>query len=288
VIGASRRGTVPEGCGTGVSIDLRDRAAVMSVVTEHRPEVVYHLAALSSVGRSWDDPGTTVNDNVASAVAVLEAVRLQAPEARVVWASSCEVYGTPPALPVQEDAPLSPLSPYAVSKAAGEMLVSVYVRSHGLRICRARPFNHAGPGQQPIFIVSSLAQQAAEARLRGATSVQIVTGNPDTRRDFTDVRDVVRAYRLLARPDIEPDVYNISSGVSVSAAENVRTVASHLAPIEVEHVIDPTRVRANEVTDSRGSHSRLTQLTDWRPEIPLRQTIADAIAYWEATLSDHG
>lgn len=235
-----------------------------------------------------DDPAATVNDNVASSVSMLEGVRLGAPEARVVWASSCEVYGMPAKLPVNEDAPLSPLSPYAVSKAAGEMLVSVYVKSHRLSICAARPFNHAGPGQQPIFIVSSLAQQAAEARLGGATSVRIVTGNPDARRDFTDVRDVVRAYRLLARPDVTPDVYNISSGVSVSAAENVQTVAALLAPIEVKHVVDPSRVRANDVMDSRGSHARLTQATGWRPEIPLRQTIADAIADWEAALSASG
>ena len=258
---------------------------MLGLIAEHRPEVVYHLAALSSVGRSWDDPATTVNANTASAVSVLEGVRLRAPEARLVWASSCEVYGMPTKLPINEDTPLSPLSPYAVSKATGEMLAAVYAKSHRLSICRARAFNHAGPGQQPIFIVSSLAQQAAQARLRGATSVQIVTGNPDARRDFTDVRDVVRAYRLLARPDVTPDVYNISSGVSVSAAENVRTVASLLAPIEAEHVIDPGRVRANDVMDSRGSHARLTRATGWRPEIPLRQTIADTIAYWEEALS---
>jgi len=148
-----------------------------------------------------------MKDNTTSAASMLEAVRHEAPDARVVWVSSCEVYGPPASLPLHEDAPLAPANPYAVSKAAGEMLARVYVEAHGLRIVCARPFSHAGPGQLPIFILSSLSRQAAEGRIAGASELKIVTGNPDTRRDFTDVRDIVRAYRLLAESEAVRDEF---------------------------------------------------------------------------------
>ena len=283
VIALSRRGITPEGCGRSVAVDLRDGDRVTDALRESAPEVVYHLAALSSVGRSWEQPAQTLGENVATAVNVLEAVRSAAPDARVVWVSSCEVYGAPAELPTPEDAPLRPANPYAVSKATGELLTDVYASSYGLDIVRARPFSHSGPGQLPIFLLSSLARQAAAGRMAGVQQLEIVTGNPDTRRDFTDVRDVVRAYRLLAA-GAQPGVYNVCSSVSVSAYEQVQLLAELLAPIVVEHTIDPARVRANEVMDLRGSHTRLTAATGWEPEIPLRQTMADTIAWWEHEL----
>lgn len=298
VTGLSRSGRLAGG-GDSQAIDLRDATAVRQAFRDAGPEIVYHLAALSSVGRSWEDPGRTVKDNVATAVSVLEALRTEAPDARVVWVSSCEVYGAPAALPVRETAPVKPANPYAVSKATGDLLAGVYAGAHGLEILRARPFNHAGPGQLPVFIVSSLARQAAQARIAGAQRIRIVTGNPDTRRDFTDVRDVTRAYRLLARGGVpgrggergepgrggEAGIYNVSSGVSFSATDQVRLLAELIAPIEVEHSVDPARVRAHEVPDLRGAHDRLTAATGWQPEIPLKQTIADAIDWWETELA---
>jgi GDP-4-dehydro-6-deoxy-D-mannose reductase len=270
-----------------VAIDLLDADAVRLVLREVSPEVVYHLAALSSVGRSWEDPVGTVHDNSVTAVNVLEALRLEAPEARVVWVSSCQVYGMARQLPVTEDAPLAPDNPYAVSKVAGDLLAGVYAVAHSLRIVRTRPFNHAGPGQLPSFILSSLARQAAEGLLAGGRSIELVTGNPETRRDFTDVRDVVRAYRMLASYDsrAEPAVFNVSSGRSVSAADQVQLIRQLVAPVHVEHVVDPSRVRAHEVMDQSGSHERLTAATGWEPAIPLLTTIKDTIAWWEAELS---
>ncbi len=268
----------------GAAVDLRDAAALRGVVRDARPEVVYHLAALSSVGRSWEDPAETMEDNVATAVNVLEAVRAEAPAARLVWVSTCEFYGAADVLPIVEDAPARPGNPYAVSKTAGDLLACVYADAHGMHVVRARPFNHAGPGQLSIFIASSLARQAAEARRSGVRSLRIVTGNPDTRRDFTDVRDIVRAYRLLAER-APAGVYNVSSGASISAAEQVRLVADLIAPIEVEHEVDPARVRAHEVMDLRGSHERLTAATGWQPEIPFSQTMSDMIDWWAAELT---
>lgn len=284
VIALSRRGTAPDGAGSGIAVDLRDAEAVAAAVAESEPTVVYHLAALSSVGRSWEQPAQTLDENVRSAVNLLEAVRRQAPEARVLWVSTCEVYGDPRALPIAEEARMAPANPYAVSKAAGEMLASVYAESHGLEIVRARPFSHSGPGQLPIFLLSSLTRQAAEGRRAGVSRLRIVTGNPDTRRDFTDVRDIVRAYRMLATGGAE-GVFNVSTGTSISAGEQVTLLGELLAPIEVEHVVDPARVRAHEVMDLRGDHTRLTTATGWEPEIPFRQTMADTIGWWMAELA---
>lgn len=329
VVGLSRRGTVVDGCGRGVAVDLRDGSAVQAVLRSARPEVVYHLAALTSVGRSWQAPARTLGDNTAGSVELLEALRGvggrgQVGPIRVIWVSSCEVYGESPALPATEDAPMRPANPYAVSKATGEMLAEVYRDAYGLEIVRARPFSHSGPGQLPSYLLSNLSRQAARGRRAGASALRIATGNPDTRRDFTDVRDVVRAYRLLAlapssgtpRPLGPPGplgepgqpgkqgepgqpgepgalrapggVYNVSSGRSVSAAEQVTLLAELVAPIEVDHVVDPALVRPREVMDLRGDPTRLTALTGWRPQIPLRQTMSDTIQYWERQLADSG
>jgi GDP-4-dehydro-6-deoxy-D-mannose reductase len=285
VFGISRSGELPTGTGTGLAVDLRDPGAVRAALAETQPEAIYHLAALSHVGRSWEDPAATMAANVDGAAVLLEAIRAEAPAARVLWASTCEVYGRVASLPVSEDAPLAPINPYAVSKAAGDMLAGVYAEAHGLAILRARPFNHVGPGQLPIFIVSSLAQQAAQARVDGASELTIVTGNPDTRRDYTDVRDVCAAYRELVLSDAAPAVYNVCSGVSVSARELVALVGELIAPIALTHEVDPGRVRPHEVMDHRGSAAAVAAATGWRPEIPLRQTVADTIAWWERELS---
>jgi GDP-4-dehydro-6-deoxy-D-mannose reductase len=287
VVGLSRQGVVPEGCGQGVAVDMRDADAVSQAVRGAAPELVYHLASLTSVGRSWEAPGQTVGDNDAISVGLLEALRRVAGGTPVVWVSSCEIYGDPEELPATEDLPARPANPYAVSKASGEMLAAVYAEAYGLKIVRARPFSHSGPGQLPIFLLSSLARQAAEGRRAGVSTLEIVTGNPDTRRDFTDVRDVVRAYRLLAqallagKPGAAGGVFNVSTGRSVSAGEQVALLGELLAPIAVHHSVDPARVRATEVMDLRGDPSRLKALTGWEPTISLRQTMADTIAFWE-------
>jgi GDP-4-dehydro-6-deoxy-D-mannose reductase len=284
VVGISRSGAIPDGAGEGRTVDLLDADAVRSTVRDVAPDVVYHLAALSSVGRSWEEPARTLSDNVAMAVNMLESLRAAAPATRIVWVSSCEVYGTPEQLPVAEDAALKPANPYAVSKTTGDLLAGVYIDAYGLDLVRARPFNHAGPGQRPIFILSSLARQAAEAVLADSGSLEILAGNPDTRRDFTDVRDMVRAYRLLALRG-DPTIYNIGSGRSVSAADQVRLLAELVAPIQVRQIVDPDRLRAHEVMDLRGDHDRLSATTGWKPEIPLRQTMSDTIEWWKQELS---
>jgi GDP-4-dehydro-6-deoxy-D-mannose reductase len=265
-----------------ISVDLRDAGAARAAIAAARPEVVYHLAGRAHVGDSWRDPAGTLHDNVAIALNVLEAVRAEAPEAKVVAVASSEVYGPPARLPVDESSPLRPQNPYAVSKAAVDLLAGFYADSHGLHVIRARSFNHAGPGQEPTYAIASFARQVAAAVEAGADPVRIVTGNASTRRDYTDVRDVVRAYRLLAER-AEPGTYNICSGRTSSAGELIAELAD-IAGVALEHVVDPELVRPNEVQELRGSYAALRAATGWQPELPLRRTLADTLAWWRAEL----
>jgi GDP-4-dehydro-6-deoxy-D-mannose reductase len=207
---------------------------------------------------------------------LLDAVRSEAPGAAVVAVSSGEVYGPPAALPVDEAAPLRPQNPYAVSKAAGDLLAGFFADAHGLRVARPRAFNHSGPGQPPLYALASFSRQVAAGLEAGEDPIRVVTGNPDARRDFTDVRDVVRAYRLLAG---QTGVSNVCSGRSWSARELIEGLG-RAAGVAIEHVVDPKLVRAHEVMDVRGSAARLHEATGWAPEIPLPDTLADSIAWW--------
>lgn len=280
VHGISRSGAAPEGVAAEV-VDLRDGEAVASCVRRVRPEVVYHLAALSSVGRSWSEPARTLEANAGGAVSLLEALRAHAREARIVWVSSSEVYGTVATTPIRESAACRPESPYGVSKLAAEQLAAVYAQAHGLRVVIARPFSHSGPGQRPIFLLSNLAWQAVSARRRGESALRILTGNGRVRRDVTDVRDVVHAYRLLAASSLS-GVVNVCSGVTRSTADQVAALARQAPDLEIEHVIDPALVRSSEVMELRGDPARLESETGWRPQIPYEQTLADTIDFWES------
>jgi GDP-4-dehydro-6-deoxy-D-mannose reductase len=253
--------------------DLRDARATREAIGATRPDVVYHLAALSSVGRSWDDPAAVLADNADMALSVLEGIRHEAPRARVVLVSSGEVYGAPAEVPVRESAPLRPQNPYAVSKATVDLLGGLYADAHGLAVVIARAFNHAGPGQGDTFALSSFARQIAE----GADVIR--TGRLTTRRDFTDVRDVVRAYRMLAEDGVPGEAYNVCSGRSVAISELVGYLAE-AAEREITHGEDPARVRAHEVADLYGSPEKLRAATGWEPGIPIARTAADALAWW--------
>jgi len=261
-------------------VDLLDAEATRRAVAEAAPDVLYHLAAKASVGRSWEDPRRALTENVTMTLNVLEAVGAEAPDATVVVVGTGEVYGPPQRLPVTEDAPLQPQNPYAVSKASAELLAGFYADAHGCEVIRTRAFNHAGPRQSPIYAIASFARQIAEGRRRGENPVRVVTGNPDVRRDFTDVRCVARAYRLLAAR-APAGVYNVCSGVTPSIREIV-TLLGEVGGVRVEHVIDPNLVRDHEVMEIRGAHDRLTDATGWEPVIPFQRTLGDAVAWWES------
>jgi GDP-4-dehydro-6-deoxy-D-mannose reductase len=262
-------------------LDLLDAEAVRRAIAGAAPARVFHLAALASVARSWEDPRTVLRDNLAMTVNLLEAVRQETPGAAIVLASSGEIYGPPERLPLTEAEPLRPQNPYAVSKAACDLLAGQYADAHGLGVVRMRAFNQAGPGQSDVFVVSTIARQVAEAEAAGASEAVIRTGNPDSARDFTDVRDTVRAYAEGSA--LPAGAYNVCRGEATSVRALVE-LAGRVSGVKIRHDVDTERVRAHDVPEVRGSAERLTSASGWRPEIPLEQTVADAIAYWRARL----
>jgi GDP-4-dehydro-6-deoxy-D-mannose reductase len=268
---------------TREQLDLLDLDATRAALRETAPEVVFHLAAQASVGRSWGAPAETLTANVAITANLLEAVRLEAPRARVLAISSGEIYGPPEYLPVDESAPLRPQNPYAVSKAACDLLAGQYADAHGMHVIRVRPFNHAGPGQGDNYVIGTLTRQVAAAEAAGASECVVRTGNIDSARDFTDVRDVTRAYVDAAA--LAPGVWNVASGRSTSVRELIKLVRA-AASIPVRHELDPAKVRVTDVPDVRGTAERLRVATGWTPEIPLNQTVVDALNDWRERLSE--
>jgi GDP-4-dehydro-6-deoxy-D-mannose reductase len=262
--------------------DLRDHAGWEATIGGVGPEVVYHLGGWSDVGGSWHDPYTTFEVNVLGTVSILEAARRSGCR-RVVVVSSADVYGAVPAdeLPITEEHPILPSSPYGASKQATEAAAMQYHRGYGLDVVIVRPFNHIGPGQSPRFAAPAFARQIAEAEqaaasVAGADPGPLRHGDLTPERDLTDVRDVVRAYRLLARSGRPGQSYNVCSGQSTSMATVLDTLCSLTStPIETE--IDPSRLRPVEVMTQRGSPTKLTEATGWRPTIGLEQTLADVL-----------
>ncbi len=267
---------------SSADLDLRDADRVKEAVARAKPERVFHLAALASVGRSWEHPRRTLSENQSMTVNVLEAVCEEAPDARVLVASSGEIYGPPAELPVTENAPLRPQSPYAVSKAGTDLLGALYADARGLAVVRTRAFNHAGPGQSDAYVVGTLTRQVAQAEAAGETRATLHTGNPESARDFTDVRDVVAAYALAV--DLEPGAYNIASERAVAVNDLIEIVRGQ-TELELRHEIDEARVRGHDVREVRGSAAKLRDATGWRPRIALEQTVADALAHWRRALA---
>ena len=266
--------------GLDTEVDITEPAGLRDVVVTAAPDAVCHLAALSSVGASWGASQATYEVNTVGTANVLDAALACRARPRVLLISSSEVYGrvSPGDLPLGEDRPFAPVSPYAASKAAAEMIGLQAWLGSGLEVMRARPFNHTGPGQRPDFVVPALAQQIAAALDGGAD--RLSTGNLEARRDITDVRDVVRAYRQLLVAGRPGQVYNVCRGQAVS----IRHVAERLlalAGADLPIVVDPQRVRPVEIPELRGDRSRLESETGWRPELPLDSTLGDVLAYWQ-------
>lgn len=273
-----------EHCGDEVvlvdrEVDVTDGEAVRKSVTSVQPDVVYHLAGLAHVGRSFEDPAATYRVNAIGSLNVLEAAAACAASPRVLLVSSAEVYGSAGGEPVDEEAPLRPTSPYAASKLGAEFIGLQHWLGQGLPVVRVRPFNHVGPGQSADFVVPALAKRIVAAERSGGGTVPI--GNLEAKRDFTDVRDVVRAYRLLVERGKEGDVYNMASGRALSIRE-VASMLVALAETSVELVVDPALVRPVDVPVFVGDARKLVTATGWAPEVPLERTLTDVLAYWRS------
>ena len=284
VIGIGRRPhaevSPPEGLRAYEQLDLHDLDRTRGVVRDAAPDRVFHLAGHSSVASSWDDPAGLIADNVSCTLNLLEALRLDAPAARVLVAGSSEEYGDPQRLPVTEDHPLQPRNPYGISKAAIDLAAGVYTDAYGMHVVRTRAFNHIGPGQSDSFVAASFARQIADAERRGdpTGAVEVLTGDVHVKRDFTDVRDVVDAY-WLALDRASPGAYNVCSGRVVPITDILGALASHTR-LEVTFRPDPGSVRKQDVREIYGSHQKLTGATGWEPRIPLEQTIGDTLDWW--------
>jgi GDP-4-dehydro-6-deoxy-D-mannose reductase len=266
--------------GLDAEVDITRAADLREVLTSAAPVAICHLAALASVGASWGASEATYQVNTVGTANLLDAALACAPRPRVLIVSSSEVYGRvgPADLPLGEDRPFAPVSPYAASKAAAEMVGLQAWLGAGLEVVRARPFNHTGPGQRPDFVVPALAEQVARAVQSGADRLN--TGNLEARRDISDVRDVVRAYRLLLVGGRAGSVYNVCRGEAVS----IRQVAERLlaiAGVDLPIVVDPDRVRPVEIPELRGDPSRLGAAVGWQPEYDLDRTLTDVLAYWQ-------
>ncbi|MDA8076898.1 MAG: GDP-mannose 4,6-dehydratase [Actinomycetota bacterium] len=258
--------------------DVTDEQAIEQAIEAARPDAVYHLAARTHVGDSWRDPLDVLRVNVLGTASVLDAARRAAAEATVLVVSSSEVYGSvaPEELPLAESAPLHPVTPYAASKAAAEQVALQAWRGYGQRVVVVRPFNHVGPGQSTSFAVPALARRVLEARRDGRK--ELAVGTVTTRRDFTDVRDVVRAYRLVAADAAPGAVYNVCSGRDVSIAD-IAHLLMGLAGVELRLVTDPELVRPVDSPVVRGDPSLLFETTGWSPRIPLEATLRDVLRH---------
>lgn len=260
--------------------NVADRETTAALVTAAAPEAVIHLAAVTSVPESLRDPDLTWRVNLMGTLNLLDAVRDHAPGARVLVVSSSEVYGKvpPEAQPITEDHPLRPVTPYAASKAAADLAAFQYAAGQGLDVIRVRPFNHTGPGQSPRFVCADFARQVARLEARGQPG-QLHVGNLSAQRDFTDVRDIVRAYELALQRGQTGAVYNLASGLPRPVSWIAETlVAAARVPIRI--VCDAKRHRPVDLPVVRGSAERFRAVAGWRPAIPLEQTLADLLAYW--------
>jgi len=261
--------------------ELHDQAALERALTVWRPDVVYHLAAQAFVVDSLRDPLDTFETNVLGTARMLEAVKTASPGAMALYVGSADAYGPVNSadLPLRESAPLRPANPYAASKAAAEAITLQYGRAGMLRTAATRSFNHAGPGQRAAFAVSGFAKQIADVA-RGLQPPVLRVGNLDARRDYTDVRDVVRAYRLIGERDGGAGVYNVCSGRSVAMRAIVDELLD-IAGVRVSIETDPARMRPSDTPDMVGDNALLRGATGWEPAISLTQTLRDVYA-WHA------
>jgi GDP-4-dehydro-6-deoxy-D-mannose reductase len=260
--------------------DLTDLPSLRAAFDRVQPEIIFHLAAASSVASSWDQPGRFLEVNAVGTVNLLETVRAADRDVRVVVSSSGEVYGAVPVdqQPITENAQLAPLSPYAASKASQDLLTAQYYYGYGIPTVRLRLFHHTGPGRPPQFVASSFAHQIARIE-RGLDPPRLAVGNLDAIRDFTDVRDVARAYWLAAAHGEPGGVYNICSNRHTSIRQVLDTLVTE-SRTKVEFEVDPERLRAADIPYLVGDHSRFTSATGWQPEIPLAKTLGDLLNWW--------
>lgn len=269
-----------------MEINISSFDEVHHYLRKHTPESVMHLAAQSDVGLSFKKPRTTYDVNFNGTFNILESLKENGFKGRFLYISSGDVYGilNNDSLPATENSYLFPRNPYAVSKVAAEALCYQYSHTDNFHTIIARPFNHIGPGQSEAFVVSNFAKQIVEIKLELKEPVLDV-GDIDVTRDFTDVRDVVEAYKLLLEKGGKGEIYNVCSGREISIRTIIEYLAS-IASVKVELRQDPERMRPSENRRIFGDNSKIKQTTGWEPKITLEQSLENILEYWEKKYND--
>lgn len=266
-------------------LDILDKDAVVSVFNEIQPDFVFHLAAQSSVALSWKNPQITADINVKGSINVLEAMReAKKSDMRLLLIGSGEEYGfiRDGACPISEDEKLKPGNIYAATKVCQAMIGEIYFRAYNLDIILVRAFNHSGPGQLPMFVISDFCRQIAEIET-GRRNAEMSVGNLFAKRDFTDVRDVVRAYRLLVEKGVSGRTYNVGRGKAVPI-QDILDKALSMAKCSISIKQDAERMRASDIPIIEPDVSRILTDTGWKAEISMEQTIHDTLEYWRKNI----
>jgi len=268
--------------------DLRDLTSMLAIIKEIKPDWIFHLAAQSFVPYSYSTPVDTLTTNVIGTANLLEAVRIMGIDPKIGICSSPEVYGQPNKkdIPITEDCPLRPVSPYAVSKVAEDMLAYMYYQAYGLKTIRSRAFTHTGPRRGEVFVVSSFAKQIARIE-QGAQPPVLRVGNLDSVRTWCDVRDTIRAYWLLLEKGEPGEAYNIAGNETMTIREmlNLLLSLSNIGgPVEIN--VDKGLLRPRDVESQIADDSKFRNLTGWQPAIPFKKTLEDTLNYWRKRPSD--
>jgi GDP-4-dehydro-6-deoxy-D-mannose reductase len=266
--------------------DLTDPRSIGRLIEEAQPEGIVHLAAQASAGRSFEEPLRTFTANLMPTLHILETLRQRSLRTRVLVVGSAEEYGPvpPDALPVREGRTPDPQSPYAMSKHFQTQAALLYARLYRAEVVATRSFNHTGPGQKEIFVLPNFARQVVQIR-RGEREPVLRVGNLEVRRDFLDVRDVVRAYLLLLEKGRVGEVYNVCSGRSYRLRDLVALLCER-AGVDVRIEVDPSRLRPVDTEELRGDPSKLVEHTGWEPRYSIEDTIDSLLADWERRVDE--
>jgi GDP-4-dehydro-6-deoxy-D-mannose reductase len=262
--------------------DIRSEKEVFEAIERIKPRWIFHLAAISNIKHSWEMRKETLETNLMGTFYLFEALRQFAPEARILFVSSSDIYGglAPPEKIFSEEDPFEIVNPYAFSKAAGEILSGFYQKIEKLDIVIARPFPHTGPGQSPDFVCSDWASQIARIE-KGEAEPVIKVGNLDVRRDFTDVRDVVKAYLLLLKKGKKGEIYNVCRGKAISLREILKLLLS-FSSSEIQVQTDSRKLRKADIPLLVGNNQKIKKEIGWTPEIPLERSLRDLLEYWRS------
>ncbi len=265
-------------------LDIRDQKGMTDLLGNGRYDRIYHLAGITFIPESVDSPRETLDVNLGGTLTLFEAARLGAPTARILYVSSAAAYGDlhDPLAPVVEETPLRPNNPYGFTKAAGDLMAYQYASQHGLDVVCARPFNHTGPRQSPLFVCSEFAKAVAEMEA-GRRPAELQVGNLEVGRDFTDVRDTVRGYLLLLDKGRAGEAYNLASGRATKIRDILDTFV-RMTKADVRISQDPQKMRRGEVPSIIGSSGKAARETAWSATIPFEQTLRDLLEWWRTRI----